>query len=41
MTKQSQIEELKKQLTTLKSRVLREEVKEKIKQLEANEGIQK
>lgn len=41
MTKQDQIEELKKQLTTLKSRVLRDEIKEKIKKLEGNDGVQK
>lgn len=41
MTKYEQIKKLKEELESTKSRVLRQAIKEKIKRLEANDGIMK
>lgn len=41
MTKAEQIQELKQKLESTKSKVLRHEIKEKLKQLEGNDGIRK
>lgn len=41
MTKYEQIQKLKEELESTKSEVLRQAIKEKIKSLEANDGIQK